>query len=245
MLVFASGAFAVYQATSERGAFYIYSAVAYGLLGAATVNEFSGPLLTIVLTLEIAGLLLVANRVLGQTKISENISLLLIIPFVLSLEHIISPTWNTGIMHGDFMALLIIMNVFLIIGATVNETIANGEEGVSLKTVTLIVGSGYGLLLIWLITHALLLSDTATTVSLIIYTVIGLCLYVVGKLDEKKVLTISGGILLGGVIARLLLIEVWDMALSLRIITFIVIGILLLSTAFIKKEKKTTDNFIA
>jgi hypothetical protein len=47
-----------------------------------------------------------------------------------------------------------------------------------------------------------------------------------------------GGILLGGVVGRLLLVDIWQMALAGKIITFFVIGTLLISTAFIGKGKK-------
>jgi hypothetical protein len=48
-------------------------------------------------------------------------------------------------------------------------------------------------------------------------------------------------VVLGGVVLRLLLIDVWQMDLVGRIITFFVVGTLLLSTAFIKKGAKAAD----
>jgi hypothetical protein len=39
------------------------------------------------------------------------------------------------------------------------------------------------------------------------------------------------------VVARLLLVDVWSMELSGRVITFFVIGALLMSTAFLTKRK--------
>ena len=40
------------------------------------------------------------------------------------------------------------------------------------------------------------------------------------------------------VVAKLLLIDVWNMELALRIVTFVVIGILFVSTSFIGKSKR-------
>jgi uncharacterized membrane protein len=83
--------------------------------------------------------------------------------------------------------------------------------------------------------------DVATTVSLIVYTVLGLSFLVLGRINESKSWQLCGGVLLGAVVLRLLLIDVWQMDLVGRIITFFVVGTLLISTAFIKKVKKGTD----
>jgi hypothetical protein len=54
---------------------------------------------------------------------------------------------------------------------------------------------------------------------------------------------IYGGVLIGVVVGRLLLVEVWDMALAGRIVTFFIIGTLLMSTAFIgRRPKEIIDN---
>ena len=56
-------------------------------------------------------------------------------------------------------------------------------------------------------------------------------------MKEHKEVTLSGGILLGFVVLRLLLVDVWAMDLVGRIITFVVIGVLLISTAFMGNSK--------
>jgi uncharacterized membrane protein len=54
---------------------------------------------------------------------------------------------------------------------------------------------------------------------------------------ESKVITTIGAVLLGGVVLRLLFIDIWQMDLIERVITFGAIGILLISTAFIGKKQ--------
>jgi uncharacterized membrane protein len=71
--------------------------------------------------------------------------------------------------------------------------------------------------------------------------VIGLSFFIVGKSTDNRFWQICGGVVLGGVVLRLLLIDVWQMDLVGRIITFFVVGTLLLSTAFIKKGAKAAD----
>jgi hypothetical protein len=51
-------------------------------------------------------------------------------------------------------------------------------------------------------------------------------------------MTTIGMLLIGGVVVRLLVIDVWALPLELRIVLFFIIGVLLLSTAFIKKGTK-------
>jgi len=73
---------------------------------------------------------------------------------------------------------------------------------------------------------------------LVIYTIIGLITYIYGKTNEYKIVILYGGVLLGFVVVRLLFIEVWDMELTGRIITFFLVGALLISTAFLGRKKK-------
>jgi len=104
-----------------------------------------------------------------------------------------------------------------------------------------VVGIGYLLVLVWLVTHAIMPADSATTVSLVVYTILGLAFFVRGKLEDDKSLITLGGVLLGLVVARLLLIDVWQMELVGRVVTFGAIGIMLISTAFIGKGSKKTN----
>lgn len=72
--------------------------------------------------------------------------------------------------------------------------------------------------------------DTAVMIALAIYTIAGIGAYFSGR-------RVYGGLLLGFVIARLLLVDVWRMELTGRIITFFLVGALLMSTAFLSRKK--------
>jgi uncharacterized membrane protein len=237
LLVFATGAFVVYSKTNERAPFYIYSAVALGLLGAATANEFSGAMLTIVFTLEITALALVARYALRAPAIASRAALLFTVPLVLSFEQLGSSAWQTGFLHSDFIALAIFTVGLLLTASCLFEARSEAEKNqIDAATGLFAVGAIYVLTLIWLGLHSILSPDNATTISLIIYTLLGLYLYIRGRQTDHSAFVITGGILVGAVVLRLLFIDVWEMALVARIITFIVIGVLLLSTAFIKKH---------
>ena len=75
--------------------------------------------------------------------------------------------------------------------------------------------------------------------ALIFYTIFGLSMYIIGVNNHRKTqIKIIGGSILGLVVIRLLSVEAWNMTLSLRIITFFVIAILLIGTAFIGNKSK-------
>ncbi len=97
----------------------------------------------------------------------------------------------------------------------------------------------YLLVIIWHVCHDIIASeDTARGLALIIYTLIGVLAFIFGKNNPIKK---SGLVLIGMVILRLLLIEVWEMSVLKRIATFLSIGVLLLLTTFIEqKQKKLT-----
>jgi uncharacterized membrane protein len=81
-------------------------------------------------------------------------------------------------------------------------------------------------------------SDTATTISLIVYIIIGIIAYFNGLAKNNAGLKSYGGFLIGLVIVRIFLVDVWTMELTWRIITFFVLGILLISTAFLGRKKE-------
>ena len=104
-----------------------------------------------------------------------------------------------------------------------------------------VAGSFYWYLLLWLSLHAGgAVQDTATFYALVVYTIIGVGCYVYGNWQGSKGMLWYGGSLLCFVVLRLLVVDVWSMALNGRIITFFLIGALLVSTAFMGKKKSAT-----
>ncbi len=111
------------------------------------------------------------------------------------------------------------------------------STGTDVSPVFLGVAMAYTLVFIWPFTRVLFGDrDTSTTVSLLIYTVIGMYSYVTGKFTERKNTQRLGSGLLLFVTGHLLLLDVWSMDVSERILTFAVIGVLFMSTTFIRKR---------
>lgn len=235
-IAFAFGAFAVFVRTQKQMPFYIYSSVSIGLLAAATAAIFDGPVLTLVYTVEVTTLVVLAVLLLRNASVAAKISLLFVVPILLSLDSISTASYALGILHQEY---LILVNLMLCLGLSGHLIMRKyKEEGVEetlLGGALAIFSALYGLAIVWLMTHATMNDDSATMASLLVYTVAGLALYAQGRSTDDKFIKTGGTLLVAFVIARLLFIDVWQMEISGRIITFLLIGILLISTAFIKK----------
>lgn len=245
MIVFAVGAFLIFKITQKRESFYVYSGISIMMLAAATSAELQGATLTIAYTIESGLIALITYAILQNIKIAEKISLLLAGPIILSINSILSNRWAFGIIHKDFFVLFILGLTLFGLGAFFLLCAKNAEveESKQFSATLLIAGSIYAYIILWLSLHAgFQNNNTATMLSLVIYTIIGLAFYFYGATKTKKGLKLYGGALIGFVISRLLLIEVWEMELSTRIITFFLIGALLVSTAFLKKKKILLGN---
>lgn len=246
MLVFGIGAFATFRLTGEKKPMLVYAAVALMLLAAGTAVELGGAALVIAYTIEAGALSLVAYPVLKDIRIAEYISFVFAAPILLSLGSIDESVWNESIIHEHFFVLLIMMLALATVGAFFliqrfrksSEALENGMIG----NVWLIVSSLYLFTLIWLVSHAATTSsDLAIGISLTLYTLLGLATYIVAGVKQITWIRVYGGIILGAVVLRLLIVDVWNMELAGRIITFFLIGILLMTSAFIGRNDKNAD----
>lgn len=236
-LVFAVGTYVVFLFTANRSAFYLYGATSVALIGTATAAELNGSALTIAYLLEICLLIMAAGKIMANVKLVSRLSLLLGIPALLSLQSLSSYNWYDSILHADFVVVSLMAVMLISVGIFI-RSLPSGKDSELAGTVsaTLFVGGSFYIMsLIWLSLHALIEYDLATMMSLIIYTIAGISLFVLGKLHDQSFIRWTGAILVALVVARLLLVEVWNMNLEGRIITFVIIGIMLISTAFIRK----------
>lgn len=241
MIVFAAGAFMIFKITQRRDPFYTYSGVSIVMLAAATAAELRGATLTIAYTLESGLISLVAYSLLRDLRLTAKVSLLLIVPIILSFESMTSRSWVMNVFSKDFFVLFILGLILLGLGLFfwLKSKEAEDKESSQFGAALLVAGSIYAYILLWLSLHAALLSDDlAVMISLVVYTLMGLLTYFYGRSQGKRALQLYGAILLGFVVARLLFIDVWKMALTDRIITFFLIGSLLVSTAFLGRKKQ-------
>lgn len=243
LLVFTIGAFFVFRLTQRREGFYVNAGVGIVMLAAATSAELAGATLTIAYTIECGIITLITYLLLRKAEVVKRISLLFIGPVILSFPSIVSFYWQRGemIFNAHFFVLLVLGLTLLGLGTFFwGRFRQSGDQALGrLGSTLLIIGSVYAYVLLWLSLKAGLANDyTAVIISLVVYTMIGLIAYIYGLSIGRRGLTIYGGTLVGFVVGRLLLVDVWKMALSYRIITFFLIGALLISTAFLGKKKQ-------
>ncbi len=238
-ILFVLAAFIVFQITKNKELVFIYSGIAAALLGVATAMELSGAVLAIAYIFEIAALVFATMFITGSVKQAQKVSALFILPVLLSAESFISSAWNSGVLNKDFFVLLSLSVAFLLLGFFMikKENVEDVKQRDTIVAI-LVVGTLYALALLWLSLHAVYGRDVATTIALVVYTLLGIGAYVKGKFGEIKALYISGSVLLGFVVARLLLIEAWRLDMSGKIVVFLLIGALLVGTAFIGRSSK-------
>lgn len=241
MVVFAVGAFVIYKVTGRKQPFYIYSGISVGFLGAATAAELSGPTLVIAFIIEAAIVSLITYWVTLDIKLAQRMNTLFLVPIILSLPSFGARSWNTGVFHEDFVVLLLLGACMLALGSyylpKVNE---DPQDSKNINSALLILGSYYLYALLWYSLHAAFGYEgrnAAVAIAMIVYTVIGLTCYFYAQAAEKRGLKIYGGILIGFVVFRLLIVDIWSVAMPVRIVMFFLIGALLMSTAFLGKKK--------
>ena len=121
----------------------------------------------------------------------------------------------------------------------VEGTSKDGDE-INFGSVLIVLGTFYIGYIIWQFIHIFLRDDQdiATMVTLVIFTIFGLISYFAGLYGNDMARRTYGMALLAFVVIRLVFIDVWDMELFGRVVTFLAIGVLLMSTAFLTKKKK-------
>lgn len=238
MLVYAFSGFFVFQKTKNEKLFYIHALISILLLAIATSIELSGPTLVIALTIEAAIISAASYVVTNKMEIAQQFGLLLVGPVFMSLSSFSSAKWESGILHSDFAVLFIMAIILTALGFLYGLRKTEDTSDFEPHHFSFIAATVYIYALIWLCAHYLVSSaDTAVFASLFIYTIIGLATHFTGLFNGNAVLKNYGKVLLIVVVARLLLIDVWKMELALRVVTFIVLGVMFISTAFISKKK--------
>ncbi|MFH1188958.1 MAG: DUF2339 domain-containing protein [bacterium] len=247
-LVFAIGAFSLFHNSTVRNLFYVYAAVAAGMIIAATAFELSGPAFIIAYTVEVGLIALVtAYVVLDNYRLGAYTGLLLGVSVLSSIGSIFSYEWVHGIFHDDFFVLFTLALTLLLLAFFFNSARKRFDQSLSLWVVRPFFGLGsiYVFILMWLSIHAVLINDTtARMITLIIYTVFGIVFYFMGINKKLRGVQFEGEVLFGFVVLDLLFIEIWHMDLVGKVFTFLLIGSLLISTIFLRKENKKEDTII-
>lgn len=239
MLVFAITAFAIFKRTGKKEPFYIYGISSTALLVTATALQLKGETLVIAYTIESVVVSLSAYLATNSMSITRRFSCLLIGPVLLSFVEFLSYIDQSNPFSKQLFSLLILIMALLFMGLffwRASQRINSSKS--LLGTIWINVGAAFGYVTIWVFFQKLFYgADIATTIALMIYTIIALTAYVHGIKGDRKGFRVHGQILVGLVVLRLLLVDVSHMEITGKIITFFLIGLLLIGTAFLEKNK--------
>ncbi len=234
--------FSVFILTKKDSVFLIYGATAILFLGVATALELERDAWFLAFSLEATLAVIVTSLLTKKASSVNKTFLLFVIPFLFSLNVLDSYNWyNFGRSIFFFGAISLYIFIFLLIITGIFLRLFFQEEKNSPQTVISIIFSlvtFYIFSLIWLIPHTIFYNGDATVFSLVLYTLIGLMFYFNSFASHQKLFHIFGIITLIGVIMHLLLVDVWEMEVVSRIIVFIFVGMILISTAYLSKTHR-------
>ncbi len=247
IIIFAIGSLIVFKYARKIKFFYIYSAISVVYLALVTAMELDGTALVFAYIFESALVSILGYIATSRIDVGEKLSLLMIGPAILTLESFVSNKWYNSFLHEDFAVILCmglsLFAVGLFFFMTNKENYPDEKTGMEFRPYSymMIFGSFYLFVLIWLSTNAVLEYALAVMASLAVYTIVGIISYFFGKRNNRIVYRYYGSVLLLLVVARLILVDVWEMELAVRVVTFILVGLLFVSTSFISSDKKTSE----
>ncbi|MDA1338129.1 MAG: DUF2339 domain-containing protein [bacterium] len=235
-VIFMLASYYIFKITKIQNIVFTYFGTSLLLLIAATSFEFSGPTLTIALTIQALILPVISSKLLNRS-LGFRMLLYLILPGLLSIESITSISWSTGIFHQDLLVLILYTATLFILGYNQIKTFIDDEGKKAIGKVLVIVGGIYSLILVWLMINSLIETvNIARTVTLILYTFIGLVTNIKGQINNNKYLNRFGLGVIVFVTLRLLFVDVWDMQLGWRTVTFLGTGLLLMGSVLIPRN---------
>jgi len=258
-LIFALGAYFIFSMTKLKDPVVLYSTVATVLLVSATAVQFKNWELLVALTVEftliaVAGLYLNKKNGVELKGVEKMGIILYAVLFFLSLENLDNifnylnrskryhSYYDNYDISGDMLVtFLLCVFSFLVAYLAIRilgEEYRENKEKLNLVRFYGLMGGFYATVLVWIMAHLLIYSETvATTIALIIYTLVGIFFYVAGKMSEYRFYKIVGEIFFAIVLFRLFFYEFGNMGIEGKIITFFIVGALFVSTTFFGRKK--------
>jgi len=230
------------QLGAPKSLVYLNGASAIALLGTATAFELQGEALTIALALEITAVMAIIRYVLVDVKAIVAANALIAIPIILSAESFFH--WKTSTLFNEKFFVLFVVGFSILAIALMMYSLLWCKEGEEHADVlekacglNFAVWGIFSIMLIWRSLETVISGESAAHgTALVIYTLVALVMFFIGLTKEIRGVKFAGLIILVGVIVRLCIVEVWQMSLPAKTVTFVVIGILLITTAFFQKR---------
>lgn len=241
-LLFGGASYQIFLQIKEPKCFYVYSGVSLLLLVAATAVEFTGPVLTIVFIAESAILPFIVWHVLKKECFVVKASYFILLPLCCSLDSLGQRDWlNDTIPHAFVLSAITLVSFGIAYFLhQLKQQASKPVFGiVTAFRFCIAVATIYGGFFVWRMLHVLIpTTDASSILSLIIFMLFGLGNYSYGYLRKMKEAKIYGGIVIGWVSFRLIFIDMPEMEIGGKVVTFFILGTLLLSTAFLERRAK-------
>jgi hypothetical protein len=163
-----------------------------------------------------------------------------VLPVLMSLSSINVHGWSEGVLSPDAVGLYGLATLCVMIGFGLkNKYTASSEAAATRITMWsrtfFILTFVYSIVLVWCLSQSVIIGEEAVSVALFVYTISGLFAYQYGRRNMKRDFTYAGVALLSLVVFRLVLVDVWQMEVLSRIITFLGIGFLFIAAALFEK----------
>ncbi len=226
---------------SLKSPIFLYSAAAVLFVGAATAAELEGMAMVVAYFIEILTVVVLGAYFLRERVVAAGASLLNIIPLFLLVDEGSFELYkwaDVSLFNEHFFGILVGLVTVLSCGFILNwQRKITKSTNVMFEGLNFVVAAGFAIALLWLSLHNLIESASAARgTALVIMTLVGVSLLFYSLQKDKKGLNVASLVLLGGVVLRLLLLEVWNMPLAGRVVTFLLVGVLLIVTAFFRKR---------
>lgn len=212
----------------------IFAILILAIINAVQTQEVA--MMSMLYALQAVGLVFVLAYGFKSQKLASWFSLFGWIPFGFAVYHLVELNNASTLVNVHLFAVLAIVSS---LGATgfILEKKKGQPLSSTMRILNGLMATFHALVLFWVGAAVLLDSaNLARAISLIFYSIVGILVFFWGRNRDSKLHLITGGVLLGLVVLRLLLIEVWIMPVEGRIITFFIVGALLVSTAFFRKK---------
>lgn len=164
-----------------------------------------------------------------------------VLPGLMSLSLLMQGRiWQDAWFHAEFVAIaFFILSLFstgLWLGVLSKEA-PTAQAYDKLQQTLYVTGGLFLAAFIWRVAHGMFPDDIAVMSALFVYAVTGLLMYVYGRVQEVDGMRIAAGFVLGAVVLRLLLVDVWQMEILWRVVTFVVIGALFIGTSLFERPR--------
>jgi len=231
---------------------FVWGILCYVMLFLSVVwhSLFDGDIARVLTALSCTVLIyLIINSMLLARFSLQRVILLLptfVIPAVLMIPSLQFSGWGHGIMDINAVGLYATVTILILLATTLRQHKAETtEESTMLRMASSILYGISGLVvfcLVWIMSHTVIASTAiAVSVSLFLYTIVGLVSYSYGRITNHSDWRRAGILLLSAVVIRLGLVDVWNMEPVWRIVTFLGIGLLFIVTSLIERTQHKND----